>query len=101
LPFQGGCIVVATNPGLRRVAPYPGLLCYAPSGRLNACLKGTLHILFIAIPYLIYAKCTNSRGAINRAPVFYLHDRRGRRRSHGYRRSHGGSHDWFHRGWTA
>jgi hypothetical protein len=54
LPFQGGCIVVATYPGLRRVAPYPGLLCYAPSGRWNACLKGTLLFLFRSQSHVLH-----------------------------------------------
>ena len=47
LPLQGGCIFLFQYPG-RRLRLCPGLICYGLSGRI---------------------KCTNSRGAINRAPT--------------------------------
>ena len=72
LPLQGGGSLLHVTQGDGATRLCPGLLCYAPSGRLNACLKGTLHILFIVIPYLIYAKCTNYSGMTNVIPYSFL-----------------------------
>ena len=94
LPLQGGGSLLYVTQGDGALRLCPGLLCYAPSGRLNACLRQRFICICIPrYPMFDMLKMYKFQGRDLSRPVYFIERRRdacypmsrrrGRQRSHG------------------
>ena len=72
LPLQGGGSVLYVTQGDGATRLCPGLLCYAPSGRLNACLPARfIYLLRLCPGLLCYGLSARLNARLRRASYLF------------------------------